>query len=250
MRRGLRVPTIVALVGLLMWATPTLAWQLTQDRLVVMKSDGTLFFVQGGQRYRVVPVALPDELIDAIPEAGAPADLALVAPPAPQAVVAEGARVVMEPSGSVGLEVARPIPPGVICRCTADRRGRISTFEISIDEVVRDAWPLVQRANRFNRAPNDSFGYLALKITMRYFTGPADDAFMVSATDFKLVGVDRELRNLASIIEPEPRLNGDIYPGATVTGYVVYEIRPSEPGLQLLWETNFTGERGVWFALG
>jgi hypothetical protein len=249
MRRGLRVPIFVAVLGVLTLATPTLAWQLGQDRVVVMKSDGTLYFVQGGQRYHIVPLALPDEVIDAIPEAGATADLALSTPPAPE-VIAVDSRVIVEPSATLGLDVTQPIPPGVICRCSADRRGRMSTFEISVDEVVRDAWPLVQRANRFNRAPNESLGYLALKISMRYFTGPADDAFMVSATDFKLVGADRELRNLASIIEPEPRLNGEIYPGALVSGYVVYEIRPNEPGLQLLWETNFTGERGVWFALG
>jgi hypothetical protein len=85
---------------------------------------------------------------------------------------------------------------------------------------------------------------------MRYLSGPSDDAFQVSDTDFKLVGDDRMLRQTASIIAPEPRLTGSIYPGATASGYLIYEVPKTETSQVLLFETNFNGERGVWFELG
>jgi hypothetical protein len=137
----------------------------------------------------------------------------------------------------------------VYCNCSVDRRGLISTFEFSIDEVVRDAWPLVRQANRFNPPPDEAHAYLALKVTMRYLSGPTDDAFQVNPIDFKIVASDRSLINQASIIGPEPMLEGSIFPGATAAGYLIYEVRKDAGDLELLWETNFNGERGVWFAI-
>ena len=246
MFRTIRLLPVVALALVLIFVAPAIALQNVPDRVVVQKSDGALFFIQDGLRYAITSATLTDEEIDAIPLAEVGGDLNLTRLP-PEAVIE---RNVIEPSDTFGLDLTRPIPSGVICRCSVDRRGRISSFEISIDEVIRDAWPLVQKANRFNRAPDDSFRYLAAKLTMRYFTGPADDAFQVSGTDFKVVGADKILRQTASIIEPEPRLFGSIYPGATVTGYVVYEVPRNETNQVLLFETNFNGERGVWFELG
>jgi hypothetical protein len=234
----------VALVPLLV--APAIALQNVPDRVIVQKSDGALFFIQDGLRYAVTPATLTDEEIDAIPLAAVGGNLSLTRH-APETFVE---RNVIEPSDTFGLDLTRPIPSGAICRCSVDRRGRISSFEVSIDQVLPDAWPLVQKANRFNRAPDDSFRYLAARVSMRYFTGPSDDAFQVSGTDFKLVGADRLLRQTASIIEPEPRLFGSIYPGATVTGYVIYEVPKNESNQVLLFETNFNGERGVWFELG
>ncbi|MFN0072736.1 MAG: DUF4352 domain-containing protein [Chloroflexota bacterium] len=227
-------------------AAPVIALQAGPDRVIVQKTDGSLFFIQDGLRYAVTPAPLTDEQIDALPLASIPADLILNS----RSLAAGPERTIIEPSDTFGLDLTRPIPRGIICRCDVDRRGRISSFEVSIDEVLRDAWPLVREANRFNRAPNDSFSYFGVKVTMRYFTGPSDDAFQVSSTDFKLVGADRTLRQTAAIFEPEPRLSGSIYPGATVSGYLIYEIRKDEQAQVLLFETNFNGERGVWFALG
>jgi uncharacterized protein DUF4352 len=246
MFRAFRFLPFVVSVFVLAVAAPAIALQPIPDRVIVQKSDGSLFFIQDGLRYPITPASLADEAIDAIPVASVTGDLSLT----PRIPGAGSERNVIEPSDTFGLDLTRPIPQGAICRCPVDRRGRISSFEVSIDQVVRDAWPLVQKANRFNRAPDDSFGYLAVKLTMRYFTGPSDDAFQVSGTDFKLVGSDRILRQTASIIDPEPKLLGSIYPGSTVTGYVVYEVPKNESAQVLLFETNFNGERGVWFALG
>jgi hypothetical protein len=246
MFRAIRYVAIVLSVLVLIAATPVIALQPLPDRVIVQKSDGAIFFIQDGLRYPITPAPLSDEAIDAIPLASVSGDLTIT----PRVAASAPVRNVIEPSDTFGLDLTRPIPAGAICRCSVDRRGRISSFEVSIDEVIRDAWPLVQKANRFNRAPDESFNYLALKITMRYFTGPSDDAFQVSGTDFKLVGADRVLRQTASIIDPEPKLLGSIFPGSTVTGYVVYEVPRNEPADVLLFETNFNGERGVWFALG
>jgi hypothetical protein len=246
MIRTIRLLPLVAVALVPLIVAPAIALQNIPDRAIVQRSDGALFFVQDGLRYAITPAPLTDEEIDAIPLATVGGDLNLT----PRAPDAAAERNVIEPTDTFGLDLTRPIPSGVICRCSVDRRGRISSFEVSIDQVLPDAWPLVQKANRFNRAPDDSFRYLAAKLTMRYFTGPSDDAFQVSGTDFKLVGEDRRLRQTASIIEPEPRLFGSIFPGATVTGYVVYEVPKNETNQILLFETNFNGERGVWFELG
>jgi hypothetical protein len=246
MFRVIRYVPIVLSGLVLIAATPVVALQGVPDRVIVQKSDGSIFFIQDGLRYPITPASLTDEAIDAIPLASVSGDLSIT----PRVAVSVPQRNVIEPSDTFGLDVTRPIPPGTICRCSVDRRGRISIFQVSIDEVIRDAWPLVQKANRFNRAPDDSFNYLALKISMQYLTGPSDDAFQVSGTDFKLVGADRVLRQTASIIDPEPKLVGSIYPGSTVTGYVIYEVPRNESAEVLLFETNFNGERGVWFALG
>jgi hypothetical protein len=246
MFRFIRLLPLVAAALVPLFVAPAIALQNIPDRTVVQKSDGSLFFIQDGLRYPITPASLTDEEIDAIPLATVSGDLNLTRRPP----VANVERNVIEPSDTFGLDLTRPIPSGVVCRCSVDRRGRISSFEISIDQVLPDAWPLVQKANRFNRAPDDSFRYLGAKVTMRYFTGPSDDAFQVSDTDFKLIGDDKMLRQTVSIIPPEPRLSGSIYPGATVSGYLIYEVPKNETSQVLLFETNFNGERGVWFELG
>jgi hypothetical protein len=246
MPRTVRFVPLLAFALSLIVAAPAIALQIVPNRTIVQKSDGSTFFIQDGLRYPVALAALSDENIDAIPLASVSGDLSIT----PRVPAAGIERNVIEPSDTFGLDLTRPIPQGVICKCSVDRRGRISTFEVSIDEVVRDAWPMVQKANRFNRAPDDSFNYLAAKLSMVYLAGPSDDAFQVSGTDFKLVGADRVLRQTASIIEPEPRLVGSIYPGGKVTGYVVYEVPKGESAQELLFETNFNGERGIWFSLG
>jgi len=247
MFRSVRFLPLVAVALVPLFAGPAIALQNIPDRTLVQKSDGALFFIQDGLRYAITPASLTDEEIDAIPLATVSGDLNLNRRPS---AVADVERNVIEPSDTFGLDLTRPIPGGVVCRCSVDRRGRISTFEISIDQVLPDAWPLVQKANRFNKTPDDSFRYLGAKLSMRYLTGPSDDAFQVSDTDFKLVGDDKMLRQTASIIPPDPRLTGSIYPGATATGYLIYEVPKNETSQVLIFETNFNGERGVWFALG
>lgn len=244
------------LIGALLFgavSSPSIARQELSDGLVLMRSDGSLFLLQDGMRYRLDALRLPDERIDAVPEAGSWIGRLRIDAEAPAAVdtapvPATSGSII--PSAAAGLSRVQPIPIGQVCQCGADRRGRISTFNISIDEVVADAWPLVRQANRFNPAPDNERGYLAVKISLVYLSGPQDSAFVVNSSDFKLVGSDNMLRGPASILEPDPRLAGAIYPGATLTGYVVYEVPRDEAGLVLLWETNYTGERGVWFALG
>jgi hypothetical protein len=159
-------------------------------------------------------------------------------------------REIVFPSIELGLTPERPIPIGVTCSCTIDRVGLISQFDITVLQVVQDAYPMVQQLNRFNRPPRPGARYVAAYVGQQYVAGPENQAYTSTESDWKSTANDGRLSDTAQLLhtEIEYRPRADVYPNNYVNGWLIYELPINRPAF-LVWKYNFVGERGIWFAL-
>jgi hypothetical protein len=154
------------------------------------------------------------------------------------------------PSIEIGLTQQRPIPLGVTCACTIDRVGLVSQFDITVIRVVPDAANMFQQMNRFNRPPRPGARYMAAYVGQLYVAGPTNQAYTATESDWKATTTDQRLSDVAQLLhdEPEYRLRADVYPADYVNGWLLFELPVNRPAF-LVWNYNFVGERGIWFAL-
>ena len=243
------IATLVVGLGVAVLAAwPALAQRSLEEARLAVAPDGVLFVIYEGIRYRVTPRPMSEAELGAIPE-GTPLPVGLLAPPpSPEPTPTPGPQVVVPELGGQGLSRETAIPLGVTCSCAIDRAGVVSRFDITIVRVLQDAYPSIQQANRFNPPPGEGARYVGVFVDMKYIEGPEDDAYRVEQSDFRASAPDDLLRDPASLIDPEPRLRADIYPGSTLRGWVFFEVPRNQPAAAL-WLTSFFGERGVWFAL-
>jgi hypothetical protein len=211
-----------------------------------------------GRRLAAVLLALLAALLVAAPVASAsPAAPAMPAPvvrddtkDATDGGYVPNARQSVIPSVQVGLSRAQPIPLGVTCSCTIDRVGLTSQFDITVITVDQDAIAIVLQLNRFNRPPHPGFRYVAAYVGQQYVAGPQDQAYTTSEADWKATTTDDRLSDTAQLFHTDTdyRPRADVYPGNYVNGWLIYELAVDRPAF-LVWNYNFVGERGVWFAL-
>jgi hypothetical protein len=189
-----------------------------------------------------------------IRQASGPAVPQIVAPPDTKDAFEGGyvppARDIVFPSLQLGLTQQRPIPLGVTCSCTIDRVGLVSQFDITVIQVVQDAFPMVQQLNRFNRPPRPGARYVAAYVGQQYVAGPENQAYTSSESDWKSTANDGRLSDTAQLLhtEIEFRPKADVFPKNYVNGWLIYELPMNRPAF-LVWNYNFVGERGIWFAL-
>jgi hypothetical protein len=233
----------VAMAVLVAW--PALAQRGPGEARLVQAPDGVLFVVLEQIRYRVTPLAMSEAELGAIPEGPPLPPGALQPVPSPSPT--PGPQVIV-PEPGVGLSRETAIPLGATCSCSIDRAGQVSQFDITIVRVLQDAYPFLQQANRFNRPPREGSRFVGILVDMKYIAGPEDQAYTVNQSDFHATAADDLLRDPLSAVDPEPRLQGDVYPGSTVRGWVFFELPRDQPAAAV-WQTSFFGERGVWFAL-
>ena len=154
------------------------------------------------------------------------------------------------PSIELGLTVQRPIPLGVTCSCTIDRVGLVSQFDITVIQVVPDAIRMVQQLNRFNRQPRGGARYVAVYVGQLYVAGPTNQAYTATESDWKATTTDMRLSDAAQLLhtEQEYRPRADVFPADYVNGWLIFELPVNRPAF-MVWNYNFVGERGIWFAL-
>lgn len=154
------------------------------------------------------------------------------------------------PSIELGLTQQRPIPLGVTCSCTIDRTGLTSQFDLTVIDVVPDAMTMVMQLNRFNRPPRPGARYVGVYVGQQYIAGPENQAYTISEADWKATTTDQRLSDAAQLLhtEQEYRPRADIFPKNYVNGWLIFELPVNRPAY-LVWNYNFVGERGIWFAL-
>jgi hypothetical protein len=159
-------------------------------------------------------------------------------------------RQIIVPSVQVGLSRDRPIPLGATCSCTIDRTGLVSQFDITVLEVVPDAWAMIQQLNRFNPPPMAGYRYVGVYVGQQYIAGPENQAYTTTDSDWKATSTMERLRDVEQLfhINQEYRPRADVYPGNYVNGWLFFELPLNKPAF-LAWNYNFVGERAVWFAL-
>jgi hypothetical protein len=159
-------------------------------------------------------------------------------------------RQLVVPSIEMGLTQSRPIPLGATCSCTLDRVGLTSQYDITVLDVVQDAYGMVQQLNRFNRPARPGARYVAAYVGQQYIAGPQSQAYTISTADWHATTTDQRLSDVSQLIHTEMdyRPRADVYAVNYVNGWLYFELPVDRPAF-LVWNYNFVGERGIWFAL-
>ncbi|MDP8924747.1 MAG: hypothetical protein M3O34_17985 [Chloroflexota bacterium] len=168
----------------------------------------------------------------------------------PESATRPPVRIVVPGEEGIGLTRDNPIPLGWTCSCTIDRVGVICQFDITVLQVVRDAYPMVQQLNRFNPPPRPQHAYVAVYVGQNYVAGPENNAYTVAESDFRAAATDGVLEDAVPLLDIPAayRLGYDAYPGNYVNGWLFFELPVNRPAV-LAWRYSFYGERAIWFAL-
>ncbi|KAA3659828.1 MAG: DUF4352 domain-containing protein [Chloroflexi bacterium] len=113
-------------------------------------------------------------------------------------------------------------------------------WEITITEVIKgdDALVMVQDANQFNEPPEEGLEYIAVKVLIRYI-GTDDESDSIDGSFFKSTGDASVIYDLPSVVDPEPALNIDLFPGGETEGWIIVQSAIDETGMKLIFEPIF-----------
>jgi hypothetical protein len=125
-------------------------------------------------------------------------------------------------------------------------------WDIQVLETVRGeaAWQLIQVANRYNDPAPEGTEYLLVRthVTCTYTDG---DSHSIGGRDFKITG-DRMIRySTASVAEPGPSLDAELYREGEAEGWVAFAVGEGEGSLILIVDElgNWDGDRFRFVAL-
>jgi len=137
----------------------------------------------------------------------------------------------IEPS-ELGLKRSEPAPIG--------QSAITEDWEVTIVEVERgaDALALILQANMFNEEPEPGMEYVLARARVRYI-GTEDKSVNIDASYFNSTGSQGVLYDLPMVVEPEPVLDCNLYPGGECEGWVALQAAESETGLIVQFEPWF-----------
>jgi hypothetical protein len=114
----------------------------------------------------------------------------------------------------VGRTREAPVPPGELA-VTED-------WEFAVREVVwgDEAWEIILERNQFNDPPEEGMAYALVSVYARSIH-TLEGPHSISYWDFESVDATGELRDLPSVVIPEPELSAKLYPGGECEGWLV-----------------------------
>ena len=124
-------------------------------------------------------------------------------------------------------------------------------FRVTVLEAIRGgtAWDMIQDANMFNEPPGSGNEYILVRARVEYTKGPAGETADISSYSFDLVSADGRVYDHPWVVEPEPILRADLFPGASVEGWMAWEVPQSDVSPVLAFEMDYRGRSDAWFAL-
>ncbi len=123
------------------------------------------------------------------------------------------------------------------------------TAQITVKEIIRGskAWAMIEEANMFNSPPQDGYEYILAKINFNLVDIANDKALSLSGINFKLISSDGKEYEYLSVVEPDPKLDANLYKGASSEGWAPYQVRTGDVSPALVYGRNYDGTGGVWF---
>lgn len=147
------------------------------------------------------------------------------------------------PTPEPGLSVSRPLPPASVFVSAG--------WEMRVLEVVRGevAAQALRDANRFNDEAAPGAEYVLVRLRVK--SAHTDQAsHQIRAGDFRLVGSQRTEYASPGQVAPEPRLDAEVFAGAELEGWIVFQVAKDEAQLILIWDPlSDTDTKRIYVAL-
>lgn len=156
----------------------------------------------------------------------------------------------LEPVNTYGR--TNPAPVGEPQTIDIDSYSATYTATVCITETIRgaQAWEMIKEANMFNDEAIEGYEYILAKITISVEDVVDDIAVKVSLSMFDCFSVDNaEYSEFFSIVEPEPKLNAQLYSGASTEGWGTFMVKTTDTAPKCVFEANYDGSGGLWFSL-
>ena len=115
-------------------------------------------------------------------------------------------------------------------------------WELTALDLIRGdaALALVREASPFSDDPAPGYEYAVVKVRARNVSRNPEAADISSYT-LSLTGNENVLYGTALVADPAPALRYEVFPGGTVEGWAVYEIRQADTGLMVVRTELFAG---------
>ena len=127
----------------------------------------------------------------------------------------------------IGMNRSNPFPRSEVVSAP--------NWDAQVLEVVRgdEAWQAIQAANQFNEPAPEGMEYLLVKLHVKSTYADSDE-HLISGSDFKVTG-DRLIEYFtASVVEPDPQLDAQLFTGGETEGWSPYLIGQGEGNLILI----------------
>ena len=128
----------------------------------------------------------------------------------------------------------------------------VESFEASVTVlgIVRGekAWELVKEASPSNRPPDPGMEYICARIRFEFGKkGSTDErAYAIRDEQFASVGEGGRQYERTNIVLPKPQLNGRLYPGESLEGWVALFVSSQDKEPLMTFGNNYSR---VWFKL-
>lgn len=137
----------------------------------------------------------------------------------------------------LGSDRAEPVPFG--------ENLVTETWEIRVLEHVRgqEALDRVMEANQFNTPPEPGMEFVIVRVNARN-VGTDPEAAWINSFSFGMTGSSNQIFETAIVVEPDPGLDFQVYPGGEVNGWFTIAVPIEEQNLLLVFEDwlSFFGE--------
>jgi len=122
--------------------------------------------------------------------------------------------------------------------------------KITILEVLRgeEAWGLVKSASSTNKPSNPGMEYIAARIRFAFesIEDSGDLTYGIRFEQFALASESGEPYDRPSLVQPKPELNGRLYPGDLLEGWLVFLVSSDDRKPMMSFGNNYNK---VWFRL-
>ncbi len=125
------------------------------------------------------------------------------------------------------------------------------TVAVRVMETIRGeaAWTKIKEANMFNREAPAGYEYILAKIAYSVNDTKSDFAVNVSEYNFVAFSSNNEEMDRASVVDPEPVLDGKLYKGGNTEGWISVLVKTDDANPKLAYGLDYNGTGGIWFAL-
>ncbi len=127
-------------------------------------------------------------------------------------------------------------------------------FEVKITLLTcirgEEAWELIEAASFLNMPAPYGYEYVLAKFRFEYLFSSEDMPYDLKGYEFEARKLSGEKYLVPTIVEPDPRLEGIIFPENYVVGWVAYQVDKDDPYPIVSFGADDFLRGGVWIALG
>lgn len=148
-----------------------------------------------------------------------------------------------------GYSMSNPAPIGTSQTLTKKYIQDNATTNVTVKEIIRGdkAWDLIKKANMFNKVAGDGYEYIVANIEVKLVDYTESKAYKLTSYNFDLMSSEGKIYDKEMIVVPEPKLDTDLYKGASNTGYVVFKVAKTDKEPKIVFDRDYDGTGGIWF---